>query len=131
LWAIDQAMMAAIQKGGAYAPSSPELRKACDRAVAVSRCEAAEIKAVLNAEVYHEPTLEEQAKGRAMFDDLIAELKLNEPFGGEAKRPLSSISRPEAEFALERLRADMTPLPKLSDTARKSMGLPPRTEAAA
>ena len=131
LWAIDKAMMAAVQKGGAYAPSSPELRKACDRAIAESRAEAAEVKAVLNAEIYREPTADEKERGLAMFREVVAELKLLEPFGGETKRALSSVTRPEAETALERLQADTRPLPKLSDTARKSMGLPPRTEAAA
>jgi hypothetical protein len=126
VWAIDQAIITAIEKGGAFAPSSPELRKACDRAVAASRVEAAEIKAVLNAAVFREPSAAERARGLAMFREVIADLELNEPFGNVAKRPLSSINRPEAESALERLRADPTPCPKLSDAARKSMGLPPR-----
>jgi hypothetical protein len=131
VWAIDQALMAAIQKGGAFAPSSPELRKACERAVAVSRAEAADIKAVLSAEIYRELTPSEREKGLAMFREVIAELKLNEPFSGPTKRPYSHITPDEAKHALERLEADKRPLPKLSDSARRAMGLPPRDEAAA
>jgi hypothetical protein len=131
LWAIDQAMLEAIRKGGAFAPSSPELRKACERAVAASRVEAGEIKAVLNAEVYHEPSADEREKGLAMFREVIAELKLCEQFGGPVKRPISHVSRPEAEAALERLKANPPALPKLSDATRRAMGLPPLSEAAA
>ena len=133
LWAIDEAMMAAIQKGGAFAPSSPELRKACERAVAGLRSEAADIRAVLNAQVYRELTPEERAKGLAMFREVVAELKLLEPFGGTAKRPYSSITQPEAENALERLEAEWAnkPRPMLSDAARKATSLPPAKEFAA
>lgn len=128
LWAIDQAMMAAIQKGGAFAPSSPELRKACDQAVAETRTEAADIFAVLSAEVYHEPTAEERAKSRAKFDALISELELMAPndrwrLRPAGSRPLSSVTPAEATDALEAMKADPQPAPPLSDALRAKMGL--------
>lgn len=130
LWAIDKAMVEAIQKGGAFAPSSPELRKACERVMVALRVEAGEIRTVLNAQVYHEPTADEQAKGRAMFDAVIADLKLREPFDAQRPRPYADITPAEASAALERWKADPPEL-KLSDALRKKLGLDPHGDEAA
>jgi hypothetical protein len=131
LWAVDQAMLEAIRKGGAFAPSSPELRKACERAVASSRAEAAEIRAVLHADVYREPSADERERARAGFEELIADLKLREDNHGFKRPDQRPLSRPEAQAWLERYAADPPPLPMLSDSARKSLGLPAKEGAAA
>lgn len=130
IWAIDKAIIAAIEKGGAFAPSSPELRAGAERAMDNIRCEAADIRAVLDAEVYHEQSEDERSKVKAAFETLVDELQLRQPYDG-MKRPASQISRPEANSWLERYAAEKPALPKLSDALRSKLSLSDRKEDAA
>jgi hypothetical protein len=131
VWAIDQAMLQAIRRGGAFAPSSPELRRACEMVVSSFRSEAAEIRAVLHADVYREPTADERERAQLGFEKLIADLKLREDFHGFKRPDQRPLSRPEAQEWLERYACSAPPLPQLSPAARKSIGLPVSDEAAA
>lgn len=131
LWAIDHAMLEAIRKGGAFAPSSPELRRACERAVSASRAEAAEICAVLHADVYREPSADERERAHLGFEKLIADLKLREDFHGFKRPDQRPLSRPEAQDWLEQYAAAPPSLPKLSPAIRAQFGLPPADEATA
>jgi len=126
LWAIDQAMMDAITKGGSFAPSSPELRAMCERALSRWSMEAADIRAVLTADVYHEQTDAERAKVKEGFDALVADLGLREDpwlLRAPGKRPYSSVTPAEAVDALEAMKANPEPPPALSPALRAHMGL--------
>lgn len=128
LWAIDQAMLEAIQKGGAFAPSSPDLRAMCERVMRRTAEEAADIRAVLTADVYREPSDEEREKIKAGFDALVADLELRAPFDRwslrkPGSRPVSSITPAEARDALEAMKEDPQPAPPLSGALRAKLGL--------
>lgn len=55
---------------GRYAPTPPELAKACRELIAPFQAEAAKIQRILNAQVYREPTEEERARVQAKVDEL-------------------------------------------------------------
>lgn len=137
LWAIDAGCMAVI--GGktdgskAFAPSSLELRDACAKAIEPVRQEIAEIGSVLDAEVYHEPTVAEREKIHAEFRKLVEDLKLNvDPRDKAQKGAFRVLTRDEAQAALDRAAAAKRPLPQMSSELREKMGLEPAasTEAA-
>ena len=134
LWAIDEACLAVI--GGrtdtskAFAPSSIEMREACHKAMDPIRAEFADLRNVLSADIYHEPTPEERAKVAAEFQALVQELKLNMDPRDNAK-PSRPLTRHEAEAALERAKINPVRAPAFSDGLRQHLGLPEREKGEA
>jgi hypothetical protein len=123
LWAIDKGILRAIAKGGQYAPSSPILRQLCEDELAPIRAEAAAIKAVLEAQVYHEPTETEREEINRRFQELLGNLKLNAPLDPMRPKEQRPPTRKEAEEWLEREKA--TPrCPDPSPALRAILGLP-------
>lgn len=127
LWAIDTAFLAVIagqaDTSKAFAPSSIELRKACEKAMQPVYEELAELTRILNAEVYREPTPDEKARVQALFDDLRDELKMNvDPRDDAAKAGRRVLTRAEADAALERAKANPS-APPMSDALRARLGL--------
>lgn len=127
IWAIDRAMLGVIDKGGAFAPSGPELRAACERAMIDVVSEASNIRTILDAEVYHEQTAEQRARVKVEFDKLTEELGMRDPPKGQ-KPEYRLPTKQEAEMRLEEWKASPPAIPPLSDSARKTMGLPPREQ---
>lgn len=126
LWAIDRAFMAVIsgQAGGskAFVPSSLELRAACDKAMQPIRDEVADISKILDAETYREPTADEKARVAAQFRELVDELKLNVDPRDKAKGH-RTLTKPEAQAALDRALADPQPAPAFSSSLRAKLGI--------
>lgn len=132
LWAIDAACLAVI--GGradvskSFAPSSIELREACVKAMAPVHVEIAELRKVLDAEIYHEPGPDEKARVQAMFRDLVDELKLNVDPRDHVPKAQRPLTRAEAEAALERAKENPS-APAMSDALRARLGLQDREAA--
>lgn len=75
LWAIEAGCQSCIARNNPFPPSAGELRAACENAVQPLRDEEAEIRKVLEAEIYHSAPKAERERITKGFGDLIAELK--------------------------------------------------------
>jgi hypothetical protein len=127
MWAIDQALMAAVERGGEFAPSSPSLRAACENIIAQVRNEIADIRAVLDAEIYREPSAEEKAEIVEQFHALAKELGMRDEWrSGSGVKGIPTEA--EAKSWLERYEAKPPPVPTLSDALRVKLGLLPPDE---
>jgi hypothetical protein len=92
LWAIQTGCQSCIARNNPFPPSAGELRAACERAVQPLRDEEAEIRKVLDAEVYHSAPAAERERIKKGFADLLAELKQTNSMTPAAK---PSFSRPK------------------------------------
>ena len=130
IWAIQVGCGDILRRNVAWPPSVGQVRAACVEACEKQRAELADIDAILNADVWHEPTDNERAKVNEGFQKLVQELKLNAPY--DTSRPKEH-RPPTQQEALAWLEAQdpSKPLPKLSDTARKAIGAPSSQGAAA
>jgi hypothetical protein len=126
LWAVDAACLEVVRSGAKFAPSAPELILMAEGYCAPFRAEQGQIRRVLDAEVWHEPSAEEKARIQAGFAKLMADLRMNEPYDKPRKdwRPVSPLER------LAELRDAAEPAPALSDAALAKVGAR-RTEEAA
>lgn len=75
LWAIQAGCQSCIARNNPFPPSAGELRTACEKAVQPLRDEEAEIRKVLDAEVYHSAPKAERERVKAGFRELLAELR--------------------------------------------------------
>ena len=90
-----------------FAPSIATLVGVVREQVKDLQSEGIKLKALLAADVYRAPTDEERAAVKAKFDELLAELRLNEPFQKSA-----SLNTPLDPAAVEaRLTAERDTLP--------------------
>lgn len=124
-----------------WAPTAAELKAIAETHVAPLRREAIRIDRALAAEVVDEVNYREKQKTLAHARETMQQLRAAVPTNEKGKVDAAKVQEPEderdmslaekAEKWLKMYDAAPSPLPKLSDTARKSMGLAPRTEAAA
>ena len=120
MWAIDLALMDAIAKGGEFAPSSPSLRSRCQHIMAKVRNEIADLKAVLDAEVYREKTAEEKAEITRQFRELAKELGMTDDMRKGSGVP-GILTEDEAKAWLERYEANPPPVPMFSDAMKAKL----------
>lgn len=128
MWAIDLALMDAIAKGGEFAPSSPSLRARCEHIMAKVRNEAADLKAVLDAEIYREKTADEKAEIVRQFRELAKELGMSDDSRRGSGVP-GIPTQDEAKSWLERYEAKPPPVPKFSDALRAKLAADARADA--
>lgn len=132
LWAIETGCQSCIARDLAFPPSAGELRAACERVVQPSRDEEAEIRKVLDAEVYHSrPDAERERvnagfaceRVNAGFAKLLDDLKANDvsrPRNGTDRRhdyPLGRRHRAQDRREAKEPVPDGRPLPTLGDEA--------------
>jgi hypothetical protein len=75
LWAIQTGCQSCIARNNPFPPSAGELRTACEKAVQSIWAEEAEIRKVLDAEIYHSAPKAQRERIKAGFQSLLAELK--------------------------------------------------------
>jgi hypothetical protein len=92
LWAVDRGLMMVIEGRsygtGAFAPSSVECQRECEKAMSAVRAEIADLSRVLSAAVYHEVTESEREKVKAGGSMKSAEEILREPIVRSARSSL-------------------------------------------
>jgi hypothetical protein len=75
LWAIQTGCQSCIARNNPFPPSAGELRAACEKAVQSIWAEEAEIRKVLDAEIYHSAPKAQRERIKAGFQSLLAELR--------------------------------------------------------
>lgn len=120
MWAIDLALMDAIAKGGEFAPSSPSLRARCQHIMAQVRNEIADLKAVLDADVYREKTADEKAEIVRQFRELAKELGMSDDLRKGSGVP-GIPTEAEAKSWIERYEANPPPVPKFSEVLKAKL----------
>jgi tetrahydromethanopterin S-methyltransferase subunit F len=75
LWAIQTGCQSCIARNNPFPPSAGELRTACEKAVQSIWAEEAEIRKVLDTEIYHSAPKAQRERIKAGFQTLLAELK--------------------------------------------------------
>ena len=98
-WAVKEGCQRIMQdkisgRSRDFAPSVATLVGAVRDLVINLQAENARLAALLDADVYHAPTESERAAIKAKFDELLADLRLNEPFHKSA--PLNTPLDPVA-----------------------------------
>lgn len=111
-WAIECGCCECEKRDCPFPPSAGELLSACERAVDPAWKEAADLRKILEAQIYHEPTEGERARIQAGFDKLLADLQWNKPFEGRRQRRPDARDPKPAEPV-----PDTEPLPMLSAEA--------------
>jgi hypothetical protein len=107
LWAIQAGCQSCIARNNPFPPSAGELRTACERAVQPVRDEEAEIRKVLDAEIYHSRPQAERERVKAGFQALLAELKQTNSMepqgktGAKFTRPVNGSVSQLSDHALE------------------------------
>jgi hypothetical protein len=139
LWAIETGCQSCIAKATPFPPSAGELREACLRAVTPLAEEAAQLRSVLEAEVYTTPPepgyaifkREQSDRSKAMVDeihrtnDMLRQGKTPPPYiPGVTKVPPHQTPRPKYNVEEEQKKLNELlekrknePLPQLSDEA--------------
>jgi hypothetical protein len=115
LWAVQTGCRACVARNNPFPPSAGELRAACEKAVQPIRDEEAEIRKVLEAEVYHSRPEEERERVIAGFKALLPQIELNssmEPplrIGQKFTRPVNGTATQLSEHALTAFNAKSPP----------------------
>lgn len=120
VWAVEEACKAAAARAGAWPPSAGELAKAVDALVQAIRQEGAQIKRVLEAQVFHVETDEERAHVSAGFDQLREDLALHDEKFHKPGQPHEKyrLTKVDYERMVEEMEANPVVLPPMSDTLR-------------
>lgn len=124
-----------------WAPTAAELRSVAQAHAAPWRREQERIERALAAEVVEEVDYRSKQAGLAHARETMQQLRAAVPWGQEGKVDAAKAQEPadevglspvqKAEKWLREYSASAKPLPMLSESARKSIGLPPADEAAA
>lgn len=112
-WAIERGCCECEKRDCPFPPSAGELLSACERAVKSAWDESSDLRKILEAQVYHEPSEGERARIKAGFDKLLADIRLNEPFKPRRKARDARNAPPLGEVPEQ----DTRPLPMLSEEA--------------
>jgi tetrahydromethanopterin S-methyltransferase subunit F len=92
LWAIQTGCQSRIARNNPFPPSAGELRAACEKAVQPIRDEEAEIRKVLDAEIYHSAPKAERERIKAGFQALLTELSQT---NSVTPKPKPAFTRPK------------------------------------
>lgn len=92
LWAIQTGCQSCIARNNPFPPSAGELRTACEKAVQPLRDEEAEIRKVLDAEIYHSAPKAERERIKAGFQALLTELSQT---NSVTPKPKPAFTRPK------------------------------------
>jgi hypothetical protein len=124
-----------------WAPTAAELKAVAESHAAPLRRERQRIERALAAEVVDEVNYREKQKVLAHARETMQQLRAAIPINEKGKVDAETAQEPEdekgmspaekAEKWLKMYAAESPPLPKLSDAARRTMGLPPRSSEAA
>ena len=131
IWAVQAGCGEILRRNVAWPPSIGQLRAACVAACEKQKAELADIAAILNADVWHDPNEIEREKVNEGFQKLIEDLKLNAPLDQMKPKEKRLPTKQEAAEWLEQEAVKPAPCIMLSETARRSLGLPDSQGAAA
>ena len=120
---VDAACKAIIRRGDQFVPSAGAIFAMCETQLAqhpALRPPKAQAPRIASPNWPPPPADPERMK--AGFAKLLAELRASsDPLVNRGGKPMSEITKPEAEAALARLLADPQPLPQLSERLRATI----------
>jgi len=104
------------RRGEAFAPSAPQIAAECEKIAVEYR--STDVRSVPRLAAT-QPAQADPERMKAGFARLLADLRAStDPLVKREGKPMSEITKPEAEAALERVLADPRPLPQLSERVR-------------